>query len=245
MRLATLDSHCRGSADAHALDRVDLEVRDGEFIALLGPSGCGKSTLMRPVAGLVPATTGRIASAGTKVDGPHTGFGIVFQAASLLEWRTVLGNVLLQLELRGLDPRALEASAIARLKAVGLDCAFVSGPHRDMPTHARAALARRARKAVRPHGGRGGGAARRSTGRRRAARGTLAQCLAELGRHLMAVARYNPPHEIAVRFIAAPPRVATAGATPGCSIRRKAAVARRSTSRRTTSISRSCWPGTR
>ena len=78
---------------------------------MLGPSGCGKSTLMRLVAGLVPATTGRVAIAGTPVQGPHTDLGIVFQAATLLDWRTVLGNVLLQLELRGLAPQAYEARA--------------------------------------------------------------------------------------------------------------------------------------
>ena len=110
----------RGRTEVHALDRVDLEVRDGEFVAVLGPSGCGKSTLMRLVAGLVPATTGRIAIAGATVDGPHTDLGIVFQAATLLDWRTVLGNVLLQLELRGLDPKDYEARAIALLQAVGL-----------------------------------------------------------------------------------------------------------------------------
>jgi NitT/TauT family transport system ATP-binding protein len=110
----------RGSTEVRALDQVDLEVGDGEFVAVLGPSGCGKSTLLRLVAGLVPATTGRIAIAGVPVQGPHTDLGIVFQAATLLDWRTVLGNVLLQLELRGLDPKAYEARAVALLNAVGL-----------------------------------------------------------------------------------------------------------------------------
>jgi len=110
----------RGSTEVRALDQVDLEVRDGEFVAVLGPSGCGKSTLLRLVAGLVPATTGRIAIAGVPVQGPHTDLGIVFQAATLLDWRTVLGNVLLQVELRGLDPKAYEARAVALLHAVGL-----------------------------------------------------------------------------------------------------------------------------
>ena len=110
----------RGSTEVRALDQVDLEVGDGEFVAVLGPSGCGKSTLMRLIAGLVPATTGRIAIAGVPVQGPHTNLGIVFQAATLLDWRTVLGNVLLQLELRGLDPKAYESRAIALLNAVGL-----------------------------------------------------------------------------------------------------------------------------
>ena len=110
----------RGHTEVRALDRVDLEVGEGEFIAVLGPSGCGKSTLMRLVAGLVPATTGRIAVSGIPVQGPHTDLGIVFQAATLLDWRTVLGNVLLQLELRGLDPTVHEARARALLDAVGL-----------------------------------------------------------------------------------------------------------------------------
>jgi len=110
----------RGSTEVRALDQVDLEVRDGEFVAVLGPSGCGKSTLLRLVAGLVPATTGRIAIAGVPVQGPHTDLGIVFQAATLLDWRTVLGNVLLQVELRGLDPKAYEARAVALLNTVGL-----------------------------------------------------------------------------------------------------------------------------
>ncbi len=110
----------RGSSEVRALENVDLRVGDGEFVAVLGPSGCGKSTLMRLVAGLVPVTTGSISVDGRRVDGPHTDLGIVFQAATLLDWRSVLGNVLLQLELRGLDPKAHEARAIALLRAVGL-----------------------------------------------------------------------------------------------------------------------------
>lgn len=110
----------RGANAVRALDEVDFDVADGEFVAVLGPSGCGKSTLMRLVGGLVPATTGEISIAGTKVRGPHTDLGIVFQAATLLDWRTVLGNVLLQVELRGEDPRAYESRARALLDAVGL-----------------------------------------------------------------------------------------------------------------------------
>jgi NitT/TauT family transport system ATP-binding protein len=103
-----------------ALDRVDAAVGAGEFVCLVGPSGCGKSTLMRIVAGLVPATEGRVVIDGRPVDGPETRLGIVFQSPVLLDWRTVLGNVLLQVELRSLDPRLYEARARALLAAVGL-----------------------------------------------------------------------------------------------------------------------------
>ncbi len=110
----------RGSNAVRALDQVDFDVGDGEFVAVLGPSGCGKSTLMRLVGGLVPATTGEIMIAGARVHGPHTDLGIVFQAATLMDWRSVLGNVLLQVELRGQDPKAYESRAMALLEAVGL-----------------------------------------------------------------------------------------------------------------------------
>ena len=110
----------RGATEVRALDRVDLAIASGEFVCLVGPSGCGKSTLMRIVAGLVPATEGRIVIDGRAVAGPETRLGIVFQSPVLLDWRTALGNVLLQVELRGLDPRPYEARARALLAAVGL-----------------------------------------------------------------------------------------------------------------------------
>ena len=110
----------RGSTQVRALDEVDLSVGDGEFLAVVGPSGCGKSTLMRLVAGLIPATTGSIHIGGKQVSGPYTDVGIVFQSPILLDWRTVLGNVLLQLEMRGIDPAPYEARARALLTAVGL-----------------------------------------------------------------------------------------------------------------------------
>src|SRR5690606_7667023 len=84
-----------------ALDRIDLDIPQGEFLSVLGPSGCGKSTLMRAVAGLVPPTTGTIRIAGDPVLKPHPDVGIVFQRSTLLPWRSVVGNIILQLEMRG------------------------------------------------------------------------------------------------------------------------------------------------
>jgi NitT/TauT family transport system ATP-binding protein len=110
----------RGAATTHALDRIDLSVAQGEFVAIVGPSGCGKSTLLRIIAGLLRHTGGDVRLDGNDVSGPQTALGIVFQSPVLLEWRNVLDNVLLQLELRGLDPKAYVARAHELLAKVGL-----------------------------------------------------------------------------------------------------------------------------
>lgn len=110
----------KGASATTALEEMTLEIAAGEFVAIVGPSGCGKSTLMRIVAGLIPATTGDVEVAGRRVNGPETDLGIVFQTPILLDWRSVIGNVLLQLELRGVDPRPYEQRARALLAAVGL-----------------------------------------------------------------------------------------------------------------------------
>jgi len=100
----------------HAFGPADLSIATGEFVSLLGPSGCGKSTLMLMIAGLLDATEGAIVIDGLTVDRPQTGIGIMFQDNTLVPWRTVRGNVELQLELRGLDPREY-AERIDRLIA--------------------------------------------------------------------------------------------------------------------------------
>lgn len=84
----------RSGQDILAVDNVNLSIREKEFVALVGPSGCGKSTLLRSVAGLVEPTKGEV-----RVNGPTDlkGFArvaVVFQAATLLPWKTVLGNLL-------------------------------------------------------------------------------------------------------------------------------------------------------
>src|SRR5205814_8604777 len=84
----------RGNTETRALERIDLTVYDGEFLAIVGPSGCGKSTLMRLIAGLISATMGSITLHGVRVARPQTALGIVFQSPVLLDWRSVLANVL-------------------------------------------------------------------------------------------------------------------------------------------------------
>jgi NitT/TauT family transport system ATP-binding protein len=84
----------------HALAQTSLNVGEGEFVSIVGPSGCGKSTLMMIVSGLVPASAGSVAIGVDTVTMPYTELGIMFQRPVLLEWRNVLDNVLIQLELR-------------------------------------------------------------------------------------------------------------------------------------------------
>ncbi|MEO8739423.1 MAG: ABC transporter ATP-binding protein [Casimicrobiaceae bacterium] len=92
------------SADGvvESLKPLDFELREGEFLSVVGPSGCGKSTLLKLIAGLLPVTRGTIDIAGKRVDGPAESIGIVFQSHVLLAWRTVLQNILLQIEVRKL-----------------------------------------------------------------------------------------------------------------------------------------------
>jgi NitT/TauT family transport system ATP-binding protein len=97
-----------------ALDGIDLSLSDGEFISVVGPSGCGKSTLMRIVAGLVNPTGGTVHIAGRLVDSPAPDVGIVFQKATLLPWRSVVGNIELQLEMRHLQ-RSSRATRLRQL----------------------------------------------------------------------------------------------------------------------------------
>jgi NitT/TauT family transport system ATP-binding protein len=104
-----------------ALEDCSLELGPGEFVSVVGPSGCGKSTLMLMVAGLIRASQGSITIGTTVVREPYTDLGIVFQEPVLLDWRKVMGNVLLQVELRkGLDKKDYIGRARELLDLVGL-----------------------------------------------------------------------------------------------------------------------------
>src|SRR5271165_3745097 len=84
----------RGGNPVHALGPLDLDLRTGEFFAVVGPSGCGKSTLFELIAGLAPATEGTIAFEGVPIkDDVPDGIGVVFQEDSCLPWRTVRANI--------------------------------------------------------------------------------------------------------------------------------------------------------
>jgi NitT/TauT family transport system ATP-binding protein len=109
-----------------AIDGVDLQVKEGEFLAILGPSGCGKSTLLRIIAGLDKPDAGTMnIAAGSNA---QRRIGYVFQDAHLLPWRSVLENVALPLELMGVAKLEREAAARATVKLVGLEDALTRYP---------------------------------------------------------------------------------------------------------------------
>ncbi|MEV1128929.1 ABC transporter ATP-binding protein [Agromyces sp. NPDC049794] len=110
------------SGHVQALESIDLTVAAGEFVSLIGPSGCGKSTLMRLVADLDEPTTGSVEVFGktSRQARLDQEYGIAFQQAGLLPWRTVAGNVALPLELHGVASAARTSRVEELLEMVGL-----------------------------------------------------------------------------------------------------------------------------
>jgi len=112
--------HGKGERAVHALEEVSLEIQPSQFVSIVGPSGCGKTTLLMIVAGLYSASRGSVAVDGQVVTKPLTDVGVVFQNPALLEWRTSLGNVLLQAEARRMEMRGARQRAMDMLDLVGL-----------------------------------------------------------------------------------------------------------------------------
>ncbi len=106
----------------HALEKIDFNIHEGEFVALIGPSGCGKTTLMRVIADLEPISAGQVLVNGVT---PHEArlaraYGYVFQAPALFPWRNVLANVTLPLQIQGRNKHDARAIAQEHLERVGL-----------------------------------------------------------------------------------------------------------------------------
>ena len=104
----------------HALQRVDFSARGGEFITIVGPSGCGKTTIAKAVAGLLAPTTGSIKIGGEVVRGVNPNIGIVFQQPTLMAWRTIIQNIMLQVEVRHLNKDVYSQRARELIKLTGL-----------------------------------------------------------------------------------------------------------------------------
>ena len=109
------------AAPVRALAAVDLEVGDGEFVALLGPSGCGKSTLLNLLAGFEAPSGGRLLFDGGGVAKPGPDRAVVFQEAALLPWLTVWQNVIFGPQVQGLSRADYEPRAAEMIRLVGLD----------------------------------------------------------------------------------------------------------------------------
>ena len=103
-----------------AVERVDLGVEDGEFVAIVGPTGCGKSTLLNVVAGLLAPATGRALVRGRTVAGITAGAGYLFQQDALMPWKTSLDNVSVALEVSGVARAQAQERARRWLARVGL-----------------------------------------------------------------------------------------------------------------------------
>src|ERR1051325_7142097 len=104
-----------------ALAETSIEVKKGEFVAVIGPSGCGKSTLFNIIGGLETADGGRVLVDGTPGKGSHRDIGMVFQEESTFPWRTVVENVAFPLEVAGMNRREREEKAMRFVRLVGLD----------------------------------------------------------------------------------------------------------------------------
>lgn len=118
-----------GPTPTQALRDIDLTIEEGEFVTFLGPSGCGKSTLLEIMAGLQQPTEGVVRLGGEEVREPSEKVGVVFQDPSLFPWRTVIRNVELGLELRGVPKEERRAVAREYLAMVGLAGVENKYPH--------------------------------------------------------------------------------------------------------------------
>ena len=104
-----------------ALNGVDLDIYENEFICVVGPSGCGKSTLLNIIAGLLEPTSGAVYLDGKKVEGTGTERGVVFQQYALFPWLTVMKNVMFGLKLKGMPDDQAKEIAMKYIKMVDLE----------------------------------------------------------------------------------------------------------------------------
>ena len=104
-----------------ALNGVDLDIYENEFICVVGPSGCGKSTLLNIIAGLLEPTSGEVYVDGKRVEGTGTERGVVFQQYALFPWLTVKKNVMFGLKLKGMKDAEAEELAMKYIKMVQLE----------------------------------------------------------------------------------------------------------------------------
>jgi NitT/TauT family transport system ATP-binding protein len=112
-----------------ALERIDLDIRKGEFVTIVGPSGCGKSTLLNIVSGLMPTSEGEVRFNGARISGVDRRVGYITQSDNLYPWRTLRDNVAFPLELSGMGKAERYKRADAWIERVGLKGFEGAFPH--------------------------------------------------------------------------------------------------------------------
>jgi NitT/TauT family transport system ATP-binding protein len=108
------------TGSVHALEDITLDIRKGEFIAIVGPSGCGKSTLLWAMSGLHDLTSGKVVIDGSTVTGPRSEIGMIFQEANLLPWRNLQKNIEFPFEIKKIDSKPYQPRIQELLAEVGL-----------------------------------------------------------------------------------------------------------------------------
>jgi len=119
----------KGRALVRALGGISLDVAEGEFITIVGQSGCGKTTFLKILAGLLSRSAGSVHLRGRAVDGPSRDIGVVFQDPVLLPWRKVLDNVMLPVQVLGLEWESSRRRALGLLELAGLQGFEDKYPH--------------------------------------------------------------------------------------------------------------------
>lgn len=116
----SLSYHAESGQRLLALDRINLEVRPGEFLCIVGPSGCGKSTLLHLIAGLHQQTSGQVLIDGKPIEGPGTDRIMIFQEHGLFPWLTVAQNVAFGMKMKGVGKAEREEKTQHYLRLVHL-----------------------------------------------------------------------------------------------------------------------------
>jgi NitT/TauT family transport system ATP-binding protein len=113
-------SFMHGSREVPILADVNVRIEEGSFVVMVGPSGCGKSTLLNIIAGLLPATAGKVYYQGSLMVKPRLNVGYLTQKDTLMPWRSIERNVELPLEIRGVEKSERQRKAQEFIQKVGL-----------------------------------------------------------------------------------------------------------------------------
>lgn len=110
----------RSGQEISAMKETNLSIEEGRFVSIIGPSGCGKSTLFNIIAGLTPPSTGEVIADGRNIVGKAGYVGYMLQKDMLLPWRTILDNIILGMEIRGVPRKEAVSRALPLMEKYGL-----------------------------------------------------------------------------------------------------------------------------